>query len=1179
MAITPNNYSFTGGAFMGGSDTPVAREDIHSLNITKNGESLGNYNPLVGDAIIDIPSDAFVCYYDSTTAAQIHDARQSGKAPYLYIDGIIVPLWKTETGKFTFRTTSTREVDGDTYLDIVDYVVEGVAWSTETHTVSGNGGSQQAYLKKVSSSDAFDTTGHSGMVTVAYVDDVPVDGVYQVSVMLSVTPKTASPTKSDLVFQFTGTSGTGMPDTTFHAVVDDSQTFAQQLSFSTTLNLKSGTNSLKLSCGGLNTEYLVFVDDLTVAQIVNGVYHNGDKFEDVNDLTEASNFNADDELLVVSPNSIRKMLWTTLANKVLGFIKSLSTTITAFRSGDVIPVDGPSGTAKMAKDDLLREAAENAADSGLLPKFDITDKLNLSVFGEHRIKVEDSVSTNNTFAAKNVNGNISVGYSTGSGTRIVYWDISALPEGDYEFEADYSNSNATNVFFTVSETYNGSNDGAFKFLASTTGTIRASFKKTSTRKFIRFYSVDFQQDKSLVLSRFCFVSVKSLESRTTSLEEETDAISETIGMSFQDFSTLENTDTTGTEVTITGRTLSVERISASSVAYISMALDEELQVGETYTLEFEYTNNVSNNVWLSSSTTRTGNNVSGRSIALLPNTTGKISVDYLVIEATKYIRFVSGDFGPVGSKFSVTNIRWTKKSDIPERVETLESDDAFVLEELGVNFQDFTTLENTDSSGTKVTIFGRTLSVERVSANNTAYISMALDSELEVNKVYTLELEYVNEVANNVWLSTSETRTGNSVSGYSQKLLPNTTGKIVFDYLVTSQTKYIRFVSGDFGPVGSKFSVTNIRWVEKEGLSGSVKIIETSMAPAGLTSVRKNNGQFIALDGTGIFLRKNGNLLMAWDGKDAALNPVIPVSCPDPTFIKKGEYFYAFGTGRPCRIFRSTDMVNWELYSQIFPDDFDYEATFGSEFRNCWACDANIIGGKIVVYVAIHTTSEYTEKTVAMEANDITNPTSFVYKGVVVPGTADGGIRNAIDPDYFNDDGEQYIICGSYRGIYIFEMFNYLTADLSSKLQIVNSGTNEGAYVFKYGNYYYLFTSSGDYANYTYKVGISRATSITGPYLNKDGEDVASHQPTTILYSDEGDEMYGPGHNGEIYTDDDGEMYMLLHCHVYGLLTPETYRPAILMRIIEGQDGWLAFADKDGNVVTKPTPITSVPNV
>lgn len=714
-----------------------------------------------------------------------------------------------------------------------------------------------------------------------------------------------------------------------------------------------------------------------------------------------------------------------MANLPLKRIKDWATSITDFRTGDVLPVDGLIGTAKMSKDDLLRVTAENTAASGLLPKFDITDKLNLSVFGEHRIKVGDSVSTADTFAAKNVSGNISVGYSTGSETRIVYWDISALPDGDYEFEADYSNSNTKNVWLTVSETYNGANDGAFKFLSSTTGTIRASFKKTSTRKFIRFYSVDFQQGQSLVLSRFCFVSVKSLESRTTSLEDETDAISEAMGMSFQDFTTLENTDTSGTKVTITGRTLSVERISTSNTAYISMALGEELHVGETYTLELEYTNNASTIVYLSSSTTRTGD-----------------------------------------------------------------------------------------------------------------------------------------------W-----------IPGYGQKLLPNTTGKISFDYLVTSQTKYIRFISGDFNQVGSKFSVTNIRWVNKEGLSGIVNTMKNSMVPAGLTSVRKNNGQFIALDGTGIFLRKNGNLLMAWDGKDAALNPVIPVSFPDPTFIKKGEYFYAFGTGSPCRIFRSTDMVNWELYSQIFPDDFDYEATFGSEFRNCWACDANIIGGKIVVYVAIHTTSEYTEKTVAMEANDITNPTSFVYKGVVVPGTADGGIRNAIDPEYFNDNGDQYIICGAYHGIYIFKMTDYLTADLSSKQQIVNSGTNEGAYVFKHGGYYYLFTSSGDYSNYTYKVGISRSTSITGPYLNKAGEDVVSHLPTTILYSDKGDEMYGPGHNGEIYTDDDGEMYILLHCHVYGLLNTEISRPAILMRIVEGQDGWLAFADKDGNVVTKPTSITSIPKV
>ena len=41
-------------------------------------------------------------------------------------------------------------------------------------------------------------------------------------------------------------------------------------------------------------------------------------------------------------------------------INNLPTTITSFRTGDVIAVDGPSGAAKMSKDDLLKEMAAPA---------------------------------------------------------------------------------------------------------------------------------------------------------------------------------------------------------------------------------------------------------------------------------------------------------------------------------------------------------------------------------------------------------------------------------------------------------------------------------------------------------------------------------------------------------------------------------------------------------------------------------------------------------------------------------------------------------------------------------------------------------------------------------------------------------------------------------------------------
>ena len=53
-------------------------------------------------------------------------------------------------------------------------------------------------------------------------------------------------------------------------------------------------------------------------------------------------------------------------------IKDWERSITAFRTGDVIPVDGPSGTAKMGKDDLLRETSQNALAGNLAPAFDDT---------------------------------------------------------------------------------------------------------------------------------------------------------------------------------------------------------------------------------------------------------------------------------------------------------------------------------------------------------------------------------------------------------------------------------------------------------------------------------------------------------------------------------------------------------------------------------------------------------------------------------------------------------------------------------------------------------------------------------------------------------------------------------------------------------------------------------------
>ena len=59
-----------------------------------------------------------------------------------------------------------------------------------------------------------------------------------------------------------------------------------------------------------------------------------------------------------------------MAELLLKRIKDWVASITSFRIGDVIPVDGPSGTAKMSKDSLLEIAAQEAIAGNLTLAFD-----------------------------------------------------------------------------------------------------------------------------------------------------------------------------------------------------------------------------------------------------------------------------------------------------------------------------------------------------------------------------------------------------------------------------------------------------------------------------------------------------------------------------------------------------------------------------------------------------------------------------------------------------------------------------------------------------------------------------------------------------------------------------------------------------------------------------------------
>lgn len=130
-------------------------------------------------------------------------------------------------------------------------------------------------------------------------------------------------------------------------------------------------------------------------------------------------------------------------------IKDWATSITAFRTGDVIPVDGPDGTAKIGKDDLLRETAENAVSSGVgsgtlaSPK-QVSNSLEL---------VFEDVITNYSFTSGSLKDDGTIAPSTYGYTNVSEYIL--LHEGD-AVQYELRTSNTTQMILAVYDT-----DGSF----------------------------------------------------------------------------------------------------------------------------------------------------------------------------------------------------------------------------------------------------------------------------------------------------------------------------------------------------------------------------------------------------------------------------------------------------------------------------------------------------------------------------------------------------------------------------------------------------------------------------------------------------------------------------------------------------------------------------------------------
>ena len=280
----------------------------------------------------------------------------------------------------------------------------------------------------------------------------------------------------------------------------------------------------------------------------------------------------------------------------------------------------------------------------------------------------------------------------------------------------------------------------------------------------------------------------------------------------------------------------------------------------------------------------------------------------------------------------------------------------------------------------------------------------------------------------------------------------------------------------------------------------------------------------------------------------------------DPVMAKEGDTYYLFYTNGGVSQWSSKDMVNWRREAPVFTTTPAWvpEAVPGFRGVGFWAPDIILHKGMWHLYYSASAFGKNTSA-IGLTINKTLNPASPDYKwvdqGMVVKSVPGRDLWNAIDPNIaFDEKGTPWMSFGSFwNGIKLFKLSEdmktiaqpeewYTIAARQRDFTKVADGNAggasaavEGPFIFKKDNYYYLFISwdrccAGLQSTYNIRVG--RSEKITGPYLDKEGVDLAKGGGTLVLGGDvtEPKTVFALGHNSA-YTFD-GTDYLVFHKYV-----------------------------------------------
>ncbi len=258
----------------------------------------------------------------------------------------------------------------------------------------------------------------------------------------------------------------------------------------------------------------------------------------------------------------------------------------------------------------------------------------------------------------------------------------------------------------------------------------------------------------------------------------------------------------------------------------------------------------------------------------------------------------------------------------------------------------------------------------------------------------------------------------------------------------------------------------------------------------------------------------------------------------DPFIIEEDGTYYLFSTGVGVSVRTSTDLLTWTSADSVFAKKPAWITTTDpSNPAHLWAPEVRHFGGKYHLYYSASRFGSNRSCIGHATRASLGQGDGWVDQGeaLICSNVGDGPHDyNAIDPSPFEDEsGQLWLAFGSFWGglklLRLDDEGRRRDQVLRSLATRANKAVEAPHFVYRDG-YYYLFQSVDSCcqgASSTYKTMVGRSASVTGPYLDRSGNELLDGAATMVL---QGGERYrGPGHNAILRV---GERYLNVY-HAY----------------------------------------------